>query len=294
MSRIPRQALALLLALGALHAFGCADLSEEAAAPAAERAQRTQRVTLVPEFTISGIDAIPESLYLTELSFVVSEIRLEPLSGPNRGVAYSVVTPQLVTFDVSRGQSVRLGQPIELPEPGRYLVSLRLEPVSLPEDATGNARTPERPFSFVMTGFFAQQQSADVEKTEQVAEGGEGERPIPHPFDGKDEEPVNEEVGTYAEAPESWTLFHYHSERAAFIPMNDVELSGGEQHLAFNFDMRTWSDNIIEPISKAVSTTATGPLLDERGIDVSRQLDSLGRGVESLMEQGRVRADRIR
>lgn len=293
MSHIPRQALALLLVLGALHALGCAELTEEAAAPAAQQSRRAQRVTLVPEFTISGIDAIPEELYLTELSFVVSEIRLEPLTGPNRGVAYSVVTPQLVTFDVSRGQSVRFGQPIELPEPGRYLVSLRLEPVELSKAATGGATTPERPFSFVMTGFIAQQRTADAEKAAQVADG-EGERPIPHPFDGKDEEPVNEEVGAYAEAPESWTLFHYHSERAAFIPMNDVELSGGEQHLAFHFDMRAWSGNLIEPISKAVSTTTTGPVLDERGIDVSRQLDSLGRGVESLMELGRVRADRVR
>lgn len=267
------------VAAAALLVAGCAEVEDTD--PVVEPVEtRQQDVTVVPTFTITGLNQLPDQLYLTELGFTVSEIRLEPLTSRDGQVAYSVVKPRTFHFKVADGDLVQSGEPIELPHAGRYLVSLRLEPTSEPE------LTPLS--SFELSGFVAQ---SSMRVDPRASGDGRGDRPRPNPFDGggQVEPPDDGTIQDSPETPESWTPFHYHSERAVFFPLNEVDLSAGEQHLDFSFDVQKWAVEIVDPISRAVETdeSVRG---EQEGVDISRHLDSSGQGAEAFIQGGSAQA----
>ena len=96
MSRTLRHTLIVAAALSLL-AISCADT--EAEAPVTQEVEtRAQTVTVVPTFSIAGISSLPADLHLSELGFVISEIRLEPLAGNAGSVAFSAVKPEIVKY----------------------------------------------------------------------------------------------------------------------------------------------------------------------------------------------------
>lgn len=238
---------------------------------------RTQPVVVVPTFTIAGAEALPEALYITKLGFTISEIRLEPLTSSSSGLAYSAIDAQHIEFDVSQGVHTNHGEPILLPKSGRYLVSLRLEPVERYDDATGSSLLS----SFVMSGFVNRDSKA---KMMDVDPGDISEEPRPDPFDGPDGNGEGGDEPAPPDSSETWTPFVYHNERSVFMTLNEVEFTQGEQHLTFNFNLDKWAVEIADPIVRAVRGIS-GPATN-MGVDISRQLDSSGRGSESLMSRG--------
>jgi hypothetical protein len=277
---MPRTFQYILIAMLAITAASCADT--EAEAPVVQEVEtRTQTVTVVPTFSIAGISSLPADLHLSELGFVISEIRLEPLAGNAGSVAFSAVKPEIIKFNVAHGETQRFGDSIELPRPGRYLVSVRLEPID-------SGQNGDLISSFEVSGFVAQSGGDS-----RYAIGEDGERPTPHPFDPDDDEIKGDADGLSdnPETPDTWTPFYYHSERAVFFTLNDVEFEAGEHQLEFTFDIHNWAFDIVDPISRAVSNDGVIGA-DSEGIDISRHLDSSGQGAESFVTSGRVSAMR--
>jgi hypothetical protein len=275
---------AMISMAAALSMSACGDAEVEA--PVEEpTAPQVESVSVVPTFTLSGIEELPGELYLADLGFIVSEIRMEPVLEQSSSVAYSAVSPQAYSFDVAAGERVQFGEAIELPRAGRYLVSVRFEPMVTPQD--------ELISSFAISGFVAEGTASEV-----LADDDES-RPNPYPFaGGSDDEGANGEppdegekfVESESEAPEAWTPFFYHSERAVFFPLNDVEIQNGQQALEINFDVQRWAVEIVDPISNAVKSKyhSTGA----ESVDISSHLDSSGQGTEAFVERGSAQTNR--
>lgn len=283
---------ALIPLVAAIALIGCVP-TEETTPVVQDVETQQQAVSVTPTYSIVGMGDLPQALHLSQIGFGVSEIRLEPIDGSQSSVAYSAVRSEFVTFDVANGEQHKAGTAIELPDAGRYLVSLRFEPVE-------RSRTSDAS-SFVMSGF-VDQESARINP---LADDGNNDRPTPLPFspDEGGGEPEPDEPGDPVEdsaeddaellglSGESWTPFHYQSERAVFFPLGEVEFVHGEQQLDFSFDVRDWAANVVEPIAQAVEIdqAITDPTANQ-GVDISRYLDSNGHGAESFVEKARVKA----
>lgn len=251
-------------------ATGCVD-QEDVGNPTTIQTTRQQAVKVVPQFKITGIDEVPSNLYLSELGLVVSEIRLTPVLLTDSNLAYSTVDPIALKFDISNGETLLESAPMELPDEGRYVVSIRLEPVETLEGEASES-------SFSADGFVAETpEPHDFSKT---SDG----KPLPLPFD---EKPDQDEISDAADSPLLWTPFQYNSRRSVFFTFNDVSFESGEQFLEFTFNVRDWADGVADPISKAVRDS---PSSEADGIDVTRQIESTGAGVDALISGGVVRA----
>ncbi len=270
-----RSTLIISLTFGLL-AAGCAEAITESPDTAPTQTAQ-QAVTVVPTFSIDGISELPEQLHITKIGLAVSEIRLEPLNSTSNSVVYSAVDAEVYTFDVANGEIVHEGTPIELPEPGRYLVSIRLEPVEADND--------ELVSSFAVNGFVAQSSL----RVDPRADGVDHNQPLPDPFDqgGEAQPEQGDDLVDAPETPDSWTPFHYHSERAVFFPLNDVEFEPGQQSLEFAFDLQNWGVDLVGPISRAVERDESAQGSRRNGVDVSRHLDSSGQGTEAFVQRGR-------
>ena len=267
--------IALTTTLG-LVASACVD-NTTARTPGAHSETRTQAVTAVPQFMITGTDAMPDSLFVSELALTVTEIRLEPMWSMD-SLAYTTRDALKVDFDIAEGQTLQTAGELALPEPGRYLVSIRLEPA--------DESTADNSASFSMDGFVAGQEDDDKQAVPETMDG----RPQPMPFDASATDTTSAEELTDSQAyPDEWTPFQYHSRRAVFFTFNDVELSEGTQALTFTFDVRDWAIDVLEPISNAVRSSSG---VDE-SVDATNQIEGSGNGVEALIRTGVVRSDQI-
>ena len=258
-------------ALLAASAAGCVDV-EMSGPDSTMFVDRQQAVMVVPEFSISGTDAIPESLYLTELGLAVSEIRLAPMAG-DQSLAYTTRDAKFLRFDLARGETVRTTDAVELPAAGRYLVSIRLEPI----EVEGETET----MSFTANGFVVDGSQID----DSVGSTSDGE-PQPMPFDPKSSTGTDDLSDSEA-YPEAWSPFQYSSKRALFYTFSDVDLQPGTQILTFSFNVFDWAVDVVEPISNAVRANET-----DQSVDVSKQVDSWGTGAEALIETGVVHTER--
>lgn len=261
--------LASMLALGA-----CAGLEDDTAEPSL--ASTSGPIEVIPEFNLRGTDEMPSRLFLTELGFTVSEIRLTPVSEDPSRPAYSAAS-QDITFDVADGQTVRLGESIILPEAGQYLVSLRLEPVS-----TTNEEGAVTVSSFTMSGFVFDDGTSEVQRSM----GNVSEDPQPG-FFGDDEAMTDAE-----DSPESWTPIVYHSQRSVFMHLNNVTFGQGTQYLTLEFDARKWAAGLIEPLTRAVSKSRQSAQIGDEHVDVSLQLDARGFDPLGFMDNGLARTMR--
>lgn len=270
--------------LAAATVAGCGEVDFGTPQPS-ETTQRKQAVTVVPEFSVSGTSSLPGNLYLSELGLAISEIRLEPISSELGSIAYSTRNPTRLHFDVASGETVKLGEPVELPRSGRYLVSVRLEPITEVQQSEDGAAEAVSP-SFSVAGFVAGEGVVRVDPRydEKRSDGS----PVPMPFDEDDGD--EDEMQDMPALPTEWTPFHYDSRRSVFFTLNEVEFDAGKQYLSFNFDVHDWALELVDPLLSAVKHTSDLSGEKERGIDVTSPLESTGHGAESLFENAEVRA----
>ncbi len=249
-----------------------------------DTAQREQAVTVVPEFTVTGASAMPGKLYLNELGLTISEIRLEPLSTEFGAVAYSTRNPTELRFDVAHGETVKLGEPVELPRAGRYLVSVRLEPISQVEQSADGASEQVSP-SFSVAGFVA---GNGVVRVDPRYDGKHSDgSPVPMPFDQR---PDGSTMHDNPALPTDWTAFHYDSRRSVFYTLNEVNFESGKQLLSFEFDVHDWALELVDPLINAVKHNEDLGSPNKQGVDVTTPLESTGYGAETLFENAKVRA----
>lgn len=269
-----------------LFLVGCAD-AEPVEPIAEESSDRDQAVTVVPEFQIKGVSALPDELRLEELGLTISEIQFEPLDTDSEAPAYSTREPTPLAFDIADNQTIRRGERLGLPREGTYLINVRLEPVTEVEQVEDGA--VERVYSsFSVAGSVAGEAAAQRTVFNDSTTTGE---PIPLPYDvdrSDDEEGESDsaqtEEGTTAD---TWTSFHYDSDRSVFMTLGEVDLREGEQVLSFEFDVSQWALALLEPLLDALED-GDDLHYDNGAVDVSTPLESHGHGAESLLDDAQV------
>jgi hypothetical protein len=262
-----------LTTLALLHTSACVDV-DSIGQGQDNISQRKQAVVVTPEFSLEGAELLPDHLFLTQMGLLVSEVRLTPLVSNASGVAYSTAEAMPLTFDVSKGEFTQIGRSVTIPSPGRYVVSIRLEPLVAHNQELG---------SLSVEGFIAE--AVDVANPTQTSDG----TPLPLPFD---ERPTDaDQLGDAAGSPVVWTPFSYNSKRTVFYTMNQVELVPGNQKLEFSFNLQDWASGAVEPISNAIKNNPSANA--EGGVDVTRQIESIGQGVDAMVQTGVVRIDEL-
>lgn len=228
----------------------------------------TQTSALItPEFRLIGLDEMPRELLLQQLSLAVSEIRLEPLRS-HGGIAYSTSQPFELVFDLSTGEDSITFDAVELPETGRFLVSIRLEPprhIDLESQMEG---------SLGMRGMIRTDLVDNLDDEDEKSDGEEHDgSPLPLPFDKIDEGD-----------DDSWTPFTFTSERAVFYTFSDVEFDVGEQVLTFEFELGDWAKSAVNPLAEAIEENP-----DQEVVDISHEFDTPeAGGPEALLDTGSV------
>lgn len=266
--------LALVALLTGLMVVGCGEPEVITVSATDADEAEAKAATVTPEFRIHGLQQLPQGLLLDELGLSVAEIRLEPLRG-SHGVAYTTSRPLDLRFDIENGETRHQGQTVQIPETGRFLVSVRLEPAELDPQIGGEEADFQRGslslFGYVRSDFSA---SVDDEDGSQGDEDDENDgNPLPLPVEPIGDDPM-------------WTPFAYASQRVVFYTFSDVELVGGEQSLTFHFDLNDWASTAVTPIVDAVEKTS-----DDGVVDVSEKVDSPTSGPEALLESGSVSTD---
>lgn len=263
-------AVALLTACGEAHDIGHTEPETET---------RQQAVKVVPEFSVAGTDKLPDKLFISNVGLTVSEIRLEPLTYGHNGIVYASRTPADLSFEVGNDETSKIGDTMELPAAGRYLVSVRVEAVDTKNGGAANDG------SLRIAGYAAGKgiDRNDPRRDGSVSDGS----PVPLPPD--DEKPTedgDEQLDDVDERPVSWTPFHYESHRSVHYPIGSVKLESGTQKLNFTFNVRDWALKLVEPVLQAVGDVDS-PSRDS-AVDVTREVDNRGEGPESFMKNASV------
>lgn len=250
--------------------------------------QRQEAVTVVPEFSISGTSELPDDLHLSALGLTISEIRLEPVGSRSDTIAYSTRSATQLRFDVENGETVKNGEAVELPTDGRYLVSVRLEPIAETVESEVGSSEQVSP-SFSVAGFVAGDGilRVDPRYDDKRSDGS----PVPMPFDedgDADEAESSDELQDTPALPTEWTPFHYDSRRSVFFTLNEVEFHRGSQVLSFDFDVHDWALELVDPLLSAIEHNEDLSTAPDSGIDVTSPLESTGHGAEALFENASV------
>ncbi|TXD37584.1 hypothetical protein FRC98_07795 [Lujinxingia vulgaris] len=265
-----RRLLAMLMLSGVI---ACGEAAPDAQGEHSPVDARSQAAVVTPEFRLSGIGELPEELILEEVGLTITEIRLQPVIGSE--VAYSTTQPFGLSFDLSEGETAIRGHAVEFPQTGRYLVSVRLEPLSPEErDVLNEEEGLDLPVGSLELNGLVRYGDSAMGKV-----GGEDEdgNPLPLPFERTRAWTIDE----------SWTPFHYESQRAIFFALSNVELSPGEQTLVFNFDLNQWAIGALDPIVSAVETIGSQGRPGEV-IDISPSLDEGALGTEAMVRAASV------
>lgn len=255
--------------LGLLIWAGCGDaVLEEVDNSSNETEEASQKAKVIPEFTITGLDNVPEELMLEQLGLSVGEIRLEPLRG-NDGFVYATSEPISLTFDLSQGEKALEGRTVEFPDTGRFLVSIRLEPPDEPRHEVDES---------LLDGSLGIQGQVRSDYRVSRTDGREDDE-----GDENDGNPLPLPAERPSDGDDMWTPFALTSDRVVAYTFSDIELTRGEQVLSFEFDVEDWATNAASPIADAVDQTK-----DEEVVDIGREVDSDTVEAEALLGTGSV------
>ncbi len=248
---------------------GCADDKERV--PADSSAIEAGLV-VTPEFAISGVGELPDDVFIEDLFLGIGQIELEPLDG-DRDIVYVSRDSVFLAFDVGSGQLSVVGEPMTLPHAGNFQISIPLQPVNvLSGEWTDLSGT-----SMQINGLVAE--FAPITGGPGLVSSGE---PTPLPL---------REGG--AERPVRWVQWTYRSERSVMVRLDDVHFDDvAEQRLRITFDLSSWLDDAIAPITQTVIEQSVDGDADhdveresddaESRIDVSDDVDERGTGIEEL------------
>jgi hypothetical protein len=224
------------------------------------------------------------------MDFRVAEVRFEPVDADDEAIGYVTPSPFELGFRIGDGEVSQQSEPIELPSPGRYEVTLRVEP-----STSSRARAPSVAFS----GYFPVD-SSSCRNPRHVASGGDSQdgQPIPVPYE------PDRRAETRSASPSHWGDFSYRSTDSYRYSLGDVEMARGVQVLAFTFDVGEWGREMKRPIGRALEQRDC-PELDgpsgssapgrHRGgheplsVDVTDEVDQFGEGPEEMEDHLSVR-----
>lgn len=271
---IVRNILAILLTgVVALGAVGCDGEEKERVDLGGETQEGGLVVT--PEFAITGVEDLAEDVFLQELYLGVGQIELEPLDVA-QDVVYVTRQPVFLLFNVAEGELQVAGDQITLPHAGSYKVSIRLEPVDV-----------DNPDLSHLTG-------TSMEVNGLVARFDEGARGPGFVASGEPTPlPLREAAEGKVGGPVHWVPWTYRSHRSALVQLDEVRFESlAEQRLVITFDLRSWIEDAIAPITKAVIELEDAEGLNpnaqqpedgpDNRLDVTDDIDGDGTGIEEL------------
>jgi hypothetical protein len=139
-----------------------------------------------------------------------------------------------------------------------------------------------------MDGYIGERSEETVD--EQSGEDQDG-NPLPLPFDEDgDDQQTDDKLADRADSPALWTPIEYKSRTAVYLTLSDVDFEEGTQQLTFDFNVRDWGVDLIDPISKAVRhDSETSP---DGSVDITEVLDSVGRGADAFIQHAAVSSTR--
>jgi len=235
-----------------------------------------QPVIIEPVFIIDGLDDLPAGLVIDEVHLGIGAIFLELIEGDETGIAFANRDPFHVFFDL--GASDTAGAPtMTLPQGGRYLVSVQVEPQMLDGGAVEPTRTASVNTDPVEGSFAA---SGMIYQTEIVMDDPTVEEPIPLPWYPE----ANSVSGLRANV--TGVPFEYVSSRTVRFVLDEVTLEGGTSHrLMLHIDLGNWVRDTIHPVlAEAMGTDMVdGSTIGTQTIDVSAALDGLDDDLDSLL-----------
>jgi len=154
---------------------------------------------------------------------------------------------------------------LSVTEPGRYLVTIaiepQLDPASLDPDSNNHL------VSISLDGLYY--------RTEPSEESG-GPQPVPW-YDPSQAFAVGN-ADQLIKVDSKAVPFSYRSERTGYIRLGEVDLSPELNELYININLEGWLDEALSPILAEVSSRPSS----EPMLDVSGQLEGYGLGLEKL------------
>ncbi|MFB6263209.1 MAG: hypothetical protein ABEL76_06220, partial [Bradymonadaceae bacterium] len=262
-------------------AAGCGDTT--ATEPISGETETAEQPVVVPKFEIDGVGQIPDQMVLESLGLTVADVILTPVSDP-KGVDYSTRRPIVLGFDVARGDRIRHGRGVRLPETGWFKVSLRVDNADTdPAPQGAGCDSEAKRFSVCMSGLIRDSGILRAISTSSD-ETNDGD-PIPLPFVEFDPGSGNESTGEEVQPPRRWAAFSYRSRETHTFTVDRVRVVEGKQYLRFEFDADEWAKEIAKPVSKAIQSRVENenlPMPDPRGgssvptFDVTKEIDRTG------------------
>lgn len=252
--------LALLVALAACGQDGTAEVTLEA--PGTESQVEARSSALVtPEFRVSGFDDLPVDLRVEGIALTVASIQLTPLDNRAAGIVYSTASPLHLRFDMAGGEASLLRPTVEVPETGRFLVSVRIEPA--PEGARELTQATS-PVSLSLEGRVRSDLNSTPSGEPDTGKEEDG-NPLPLPF---------HQLSVRQQESGDWTPFRYASDASITFTFNEVEFVRGEQKLTFDFDLSDWAHAALAPLVQSLGEYTGEPMERIEISDLTFDLDA--------------------
>ena len=257
----------LLGTLLAIVLSGCGEMTDNLD----NRDLETQETAIVvtPQFELVGLNQFTPQMHLKKIKLGIGEVRMEPLDIEGE-VIYISKEPEILNFHIDQGIFAIDSRPITLPHKGKYLVSLRLEPIDEelipnPKDPTGEKTNS----SFYISGALSARYF--------VAPPLDNNKPTPLPW--RTQKFGDEELQFI------WIPFSYESQRIAYFELGVIEILGDSSQMIIGMDFSNWVSEAVTPILSEViyQETPEDENSEANSIDLTDELDLVGQGMERAL-----------
>lgn len=269
----PRACLLSLLAVMALCAASCSETLE----PPADEHQETVSFAVTTRIELDT-SHVRDTVQIDSVYLGIGSVLLEPLDDLEAPLlATRSAVPVHYTAD-GTFTGVADAEPIEGVAPGRYLVSLAVQPIRTPmwsDSASLSRESMRETESVAMDGrYFVVMAPPEVSSPE----------PLPwRPRMLASSQWDVFEFGRVREIP-----FTYRTTRTGYIRVGEIQLSEELNHIELRIDLEAWLDQALTPV--LVEAVATRSATSPNRLDVSSRLESTGSGLERLFRFSTARA----
>lgn len=265
-----RQSLTAALACSALVALavGCAEAPQPE--PVVDEQPTTFEVTTTIELDQSNLR---DALRLDRVYLGIGSVLLEPLDDLDAPLV-SNRQPTALRYELhGTWDGTADAAPLELERPGRYLISLAVQPVDddlWKEDAPSFESVMNESDSIRMDGHYFSVTGPDVSSPEPVPW-----RTRTLSLSTSYDVPDMFESGRVRDYP-----FTYRSSRTGYIRVGEVYLGAEQNHIQIRVNLEGWLDTALSPtLAEAVSSPSASTATQ---LDVSTRLEASGLGLERL------------
>jgi hypothetical protein len=289
-----RALLCALLIAASLCALGCAAVDDDPTAGADQEAS----FALSPTITVR---ASRPDIQLDRLFIGVGNIFLEPIDAPGASLISAANSlPLTFTLDETGTATLRLPE-VPIAHAGRYLVSIAVEPLLVPDLADWPSpileSAPKDGFSIMIQGLLMHELS-------QPSSDGDTRKDEPEPLPWRLKglpDILSSDLSPDPAPSVECIPFEYQSDRTGFMRLGEVKLSAERSELIINIDLGYWIDAAVVPIIEDINAqTVPSPPGDKPSssdehadgdlVDLSDYNSLQGLGIEHVLGTTRAEA----